>query len=144
MIGPGAGARGSWPAIQRKGPATRRSAKPRTAPNWPQRAWRPATRSWCSSVANRDGARWEDPGEFRLHRFADSAFRQFTPRSDILPFGAGKHHCTGSLLALMEMEVVIYRFMDRVRWAEWVNGPPPMVGSSLRSPTELKVRLIPA
>ncbi len=93
--------------------------------------------------ANRDETRFESPDEFQLDRFADNAFRQFTPRSDILPFGAGKHHCTGSLLALMEMEVVINRFMDRVRWAEWVNGPPPMTGYSLRSPAEVKVRLIP-
>ena len=45
------------------------------------------------------------------HRFADRAFLQFTPLSDILPFGAGKHHCTGSLLALMEMELV-----EPARW----------------------------
>ncbi|MDE0122217.1 MAG: cytochrome P450 [bacterium] len=94
--------------------------------------------------ANRDETWFESPDEFQLHRFADSAFRQFTPRADILPFGAGKHHCTGSLLALMEMEVVINRFMDRVRWAEWVNGPPPLTGYSLRSPAEVKVRLTPA
>jgi len=94
--------------------------------------------------ANRDEARFEEPDEFRLHRFADSAFRQFTPRSDILPFGAGKHHCTGSLLALMEMEVVINRFMDRVRWAEWMNGPPRMTGYSLRSPAGITVNLLPA
>ncbi len=75
--------------------------------------------------ANRDETWFDSPDEFQLHRFTDTAFRQFTPRSDILPFGAGKHHCTGSLLAQMEMEVVITRFMDRVRWAEWVSGPPP-------------------
>ena len=94
--------------------------------------------------ANRDESCFQDPDEFRLHRFAGSAFRQFTPRSDILPFGAGKHHCTGSLLALMEMEVVVNRFMDRVRWAEWVNGPPAMTGYSLRAPSNVAVRLIPA
>ena len=94
--------------------------------------------------ANRDETWFEDPDRFQLHRFADSAFRQFTPRADIMPFGAGKHHCTGSLLAQMEMEVVINRFMDRVRWAEWVNGPPPMTGYSLRGPADVTVRLIPA
>ena len=94
--------------------------------------------------ANRDETWFESPDEFQLHRFADSAFRQFTPRADILPFGAGKHHCTGSLLALMEMEVVINRFMDRVRWAEWVNGPPPMTGYSLHSPAQVRVNLTPA
>lgn len=94
--------------------------------------------------ANRDEAHFDDPDSFLLHRFAGSSFRQFTPRADILPFGAGKHHCTGSLLALMEMEVVMNRFMDRVRRAEWVDGPPPMTGYSLRSPAEITVRLIPA
>ena len=34
--------------------------------------------------------------------------------------------------------------MDRVRWAEWVDGPPPMTGHSLLSPTQLTVGLIPA
>ena len=92
--------------------------------------------------ANRDEACFREPEEFRLHRFANRAFLQFTPRSDILPFGAGKHHCTGSLLALMEMEVVINRFMDRVRWAEWADGPPPMTGYSLRSPAHITVQLI--
>ncbi len=94
--------------------------------------------------AKRDESVFEDPEEFRLHRFAGTAFRQFTPRADTLPFGAGKHHCTGSMLALMEMEVVINRLMDRVRWAEWVDGPPPMVGYSLRSPAALPLNLIPA
>ena len=94
--------------------------------------------------ANRDKSYFDDPDCFRLHRFANRAFLQFTPRSDILPFGAGKHHCTGSLLALMEMEVVINRLMDRVGWAEWMDGPPPMTGYSLRSPAHLTVRLIPA
>ena len=42
------------------------------------------------------------------------------------------------------MEVVINRFMDRVRWAEWVDGPPPLTGYSLRSPAEVRVHLIPA
>jgi cytochrome P450 len=94
--------------------------------------------------ANRDETWFEYPDEFQLHRFADSAFRQFTPRSDILPFGAGKHHCTGSLLALMEMEVVVNRLMDRFKWAKWANGSPPMTGYSLRSPSEVLVNLIPA
>ena len=45
--------------------------------------------------------------------------------SDPLFFGARRHHCTGSLLAQMEIEVVLNRLMDRVRWSEWVNGPLP-------------------
>ena len=45
--------------------------------------------------------------------------------SDPLPLGAERHHCTGSLLAQMEMEVVLNRLMHRVCWSEWVNGPPP-------------------
>ena len=64
--------------------------------------------------ANRAEDYLDNPDEFRLHRFPDIVVRQFTPRSDILPFGAGKHHCTGSLLALMEMKVVINRLMDRL------------------------------
>ncbi|HSG80244.1 MAG TPA: cytochrome P450 [Acidimicrobiia bacterium] len=91
--------------------------------------------------ANRDEDHFEDAGVFRMDRFVDNASKQFTPKSDILPFGAGRHHCTGSLLAQMEMEVAMQHLLDRVAWAEWVDGQPEELGYVLRAPQHLNVRL---
>ncbi|MGF1617318.1 MAG: cytochrome P450 [Acidimicrobiia bacterium] len=93
--------------------------------------------------ANRDEDVFNDPERFVMARFADSAFRQFTPKADILPFGAGTHHCTGSLLAQMEMEVVMSQLLDRVGRADFVGEPPAEYGYVLRSPRELVVSLTP-
>jgi cytochrome P450 len=90
---------------------------------------------------NRDEDLFDEPETFRIDRFVDNAAKQFTPKSDILPFGAGRHHCTGSLLAQMEMEVAMNHLFDRVSWAEWTDGVPDEVGYVLRSPQHLNVRL---
>lgn len=94
--------------------------------------------------ANRDGDIFPEPDRFLLDRFQDDAFRQFTPRSDILPFGAGVHHCTGSLLAQMEMEVVMGALLDRFERAEFTEGPPEDEGYVLRAPARMPVALHPA
>lgn len=94
--------------------------------------------------ANRDGEVFPHPDRFLLDRFRDDAFRQFTPRSDILPFGAGLHHCTGSLLAQMEMEVVMGGLLDRFGRAEFADGPPEDEGYVLRAPARMPVALYPA
>lgn len=94
--------------------------------------------------ANRDEEVFPDPDRFLLDRFRDDAFRQFTPKSDILPFGAGTHHCTGSLLAQMEMEVVMGALLDRFGRAEFAGGVPPDAGYVLRAPSRMPVALHPA
>lgn len=94
--------------------------------------------------ANRDEGVFADPDRFLLDRFRDDAFRQFTPKSDILPFGAGTHHCTGSLLAQMEMEVVMGALLDRFGRAEFTEGVPPDTGYVLRAPARMPVALHPA
>ena len=91
--------------------------------------------------ANRDEDVFDDPETFKIDRFVDNAAKQFTPKSDILPFGGGRHHCTGSLLAQMEMEVGMNHLFDRVRWAEWTDGVPDEIGYVLRAPEHLRVRL---
>ena len=53
--------------------------------------------------ANRDEDRFEAAAEFRAERFLDNPDRQFTNAGDVLPFGAGRHHCAGSRLAGTEM-----------------------------------------
>ncbi|GIU93351.1 MAG: cytochrome P450 [Acidimicrobiia bacterium] len=91
--------------------------------------------------ANRDEELFTAPEEYVVDRFTDNAQRQFTPKADILSFGAGRHHCTGSLLAQMEMVVAVNRLLDRFSAAEWVHGSPDEVGYVLRSPPHLWVSL---
>ena len=93
--------------------------------------------------ANRDEDVFEEPERFDVERFADDAFRQFTPKADILPFGAGAHHCTGSLLARLEMEVVMDRLLDRFAAAEFAGAVPADVGYVLRAPEHVTVCLTP-
>lgn len=90
---------------------------------------------------NRDEEVFDRSEEFVVDRFTADAHKQFTPKSDILPFGAGRHHCTGSLLAKMEMEIAMNHLLDRIEWAEWTEGTPEEVGYVLRSPAHLKVRV---
>ena len=91
--------------------------------------------------ANRDETHFERGEDFVADRFADNPHKEFTPKATILPFGAGRHHCTGSLLAKLEMEEVINRVLDRVEWATFVDGEPEDVGFVLRSPQHLRVSL---
>ncbi len=91
--------------------------------------------------ANRDERHFADAEEYRLTRFAENPRKEFTPKSTILPFGAGTHHCTGSLLALQEMTIGLNQLFDRVERVEFASGVPDDVGYVLRSPVDLPVRL---
>lgn len=94
--------------------------------------------------ANRDAEVFEAAEEFRADRFHGDAERQFTAASSILPFGAGRHHCTGSGLVRVEMRHGINELVDAVRWAEFAEGaPPPDTGFILRSPERLLMRVEP-
>ena len=95
-------------------------------------------------AANRDPAVFDDPDRFVIDRFRADAFRQFTPKADILPFGAGGHHCTGSLLARLEMEVVMSELLGRFERAEFASGVPEDAGYVLRGPAHVRVRMTPA
>ena len=91
--------------------------------------------------ANRDPAVFPEPERFILDRFRADSFRQFTPKADILPFGAGAHHCTGSLLARMEMEVVMAHLLERFERVEFADDVPSDTGYVLRAPRHVRVRL---
>lgn len=91
--------------------------------------------------ANRDESHFDDGESFHPDRFADNPRREFTPKASILPFGAGTHHCTGSLLALEEMVVGMNHLLDRAAFFEFVGDVPEDVGYVLRSPAELPVRM---
>ena len=59
--------------------------------------------------ANRDGAVFEAPDEFRV---------DWANTKDHLSFGAGPHFCPGAPLARLEARVAVEEFLDRVEHAE--------------------------
>jgi cytochrome P450 len=93
--------------------------------------------------ANRDESRFPDSQSFDVGRFRERPERQFTTTGEIMPFGAGRHHCTGSRLALTEMTHAIREFARRVEWMEPVGTPPPGEGFILHSPPSLRMVLHP-
>jgi len=90
---------------------------------------------------NRDETVFDDPHTFRLDRFADDAERQFTNAGYTLPFGAGRHHCTGSQLARIEMVHGIDELLTRIRSASFVGEVPRPEGFLLVSPGAVPVTL---
>ena len=94
--------------------------------------------------ANRDEEHFEDSQRFDRDRFAEKPDRQFTSAGEILPFGAGTHHCTGSRLAQTELVHAFGKLATRVGAMEpAVPELPRAEGFVLRSPPELPVVLRP-
>jgi cytochrome P450 len=93
--------------------------------------------------ANRDDERFDDPQRFVMTRFLDRPERQFTTNGEIMPFGAGGHHCTGARLAVTEMVHAIREFAARVDWMEATGHPPPGEGFMLHSPPAVPMILHP-
>lgn len=93
--------------------------------------------------ANRDEERFADPERFDRDRFAEKPGRQFTAAGEILPFGAGTHHCTGSRLAQVELVHGLAKLADRAGRVEPAGELPPAQGFMLRSPPALPVVLRP-
>ena len=94
--------------------------------------------------ANRDEERFEGATEFRAERFLENPDRQFTNAGDVLPFGAGRHHCAGSRLAGTEMVHSLQQLIRRTAWIEPRGTLPGGDGLLLRSPPSLPVVLHPA
>jgi cytochrome P450 len=84
--------------------------------------------------ANRDEDEFDDAERFDPGRFGDRGDQQFQTASRIMPFGAGRHHCTGSRLAASEMVNAMTEFCRRVARIEPAGEPPPAEGFMLRSP----------
>jgi pulcherriminic acid synthase len=93
--------------------------------------------------ANRDESHFADAQRFELTRFRELPDRQFTTAGEIMPFGAGRHHCTGSRLALTEMFHAIGEFARRVDHMEPAGPSPPGEGFILHSPPSLPMVLRP-
>jgi pulcherriminic acid synthase len=93
--------------------------------------------------ANRDEARFADPQRFDRMRFLDNPDRQYTSAGDILPFGAGEHHCTGSRLAGTEIVQTLRQLLGRAGRIELLEDAPDTGGLILWSPASLRVVLHP-
>ena len=92
--------------------------------------------------ANRDESVFDEPDTFAFDRFTDAPERQFTNAGTILPFGAGRHHCTGSQLARTELLHGVGALVERVAGATFVNDTPPQPeGFLLVSPSRVDVTL---
>jgi cytochrome P450 len=91
--------------------------------------------------ANRDEQRFVDPDRFDPDRFLNNPDRQYTSAGDVLPFGAGAHHCTGSRLAKVEIAETLRALLERVAWIEQLEPAPDVGGLVLWSPASLRVRL---
>lgn len=91
--------------------------------------------------ANRDEERFEAADEFRGERFIENPDRQYTNAGDVLPFGAGRHHCAGSRLAGTEMVHALQQLVRRTGWMEPLEPLPGGEGLLLRSPPSLPVVL---
>jgi pulcherriminic acid synthase len=92
---------------------------------------------------NRDEEVFPDPQRFDPNRFADNPGRQFGSSGEVLPFGAGPHHCTGSRLGEVEMAHAFAKLFGRVERLRPVGEPPPSQGFILHSPPSLPVVLEP-
>jgi cytochrome P450 len=93
--------------------------------------------------ANRDEDKFDDPQQFVMTRFLDRPERQFTTNGEIMPFGAGRHHCTGARLAATEIVHAITEFTERVAWIEPDGDPPASEGMMLHSPPAVPMILHP-
>jgi cytochrome P450 len=81
--------------------------------------------------ANRDGARYTEPGRFDLSR---------SP-TDHFAFGHGPHHCVGSHLGRAVLRAAVSALLARFPDMALAGRPPVMTGQVVRSPSELRVRL---
>jgi cytochrome P450 len=74
-----------------------------------------------------------------IDRFAGNEEAQYGARAKVLSFGHGRHLCTGSLLARLEMIEGLHLLLDRFEGADFADGVPPEQGFVFRSPEHLRV-----
>jgi len=84
--------------------------------------------------ANRDPAKFSDPGRFDIGR----------DPNEHLAFGGGVHRCLGAHLARMEAQEAIVALATRTREIELLCEQRVWGRSLFRVPAELHVRLLPA
>lgn len=93
--------------------------------------------------ANRDESRFEDAQRFDENRFAENPDRQYTTAGDILPFGAGEHHCVGSRLAKVLIVEALRHLLERAARIELREEAEDAGDLIFWSPASLRVVLHP-
>ena len=102
---------------------------------------RPGDRLYASIYsANRDETHFDRPDEFVIDRFAADATRQFSQKADHLAFGSGRHFCTGSLLARLEIELVMGALLDEITGASILDDASGDEGERLGSDNSLVIQ----
>jgi cytochrome P450 len=92
-------------------------------------------------LLHRDPRYWEQPGDFRLDRFAERA-AQRSPA--YLPFGAGPRLCIGRDFALLEMRTGLERICRGIRLRRADMGTPqPLPEVTLRPKDGLRLMVQP-
>src|SRR5262249_30130712 len=88
---------------------------------------------------------WEAPEAFRPDRFPSGEDEApHTHRYAWLPFGGGPRVCVGSRFAMMEMQIVVARLLQRYR-VQWAGRRPvePKVVFNPYLPKRVPIRLVP-
>jgi cytochrome P450 len=95
------------------------------------------------AAGNLDDNRFANGSSFDVTRFRSNANAQFVSAGAHMAFGGGRHYCTGSLLAKLEMVAAIEGLVERFSALEFVDDVvPDDVGWPLRGPAALPVRAI--
>jgi cytochrome P450 len=88
------------------------------------------------AAANRDPAKYDDPDEIVLDRFAGRAAPHLT-------FGAGPHRCPGAHLARLEIAVTIEEALGRLADLSLADGEIEYVHGLTRGPVAVPLRFRP-
>lgn len=86
------------------------------------------------AAANRDPARWDDPGTYRLERST----------SGHVGFGFGIHQCLGQMVARLEGELIATALAERVSALHLVGQPVRRLNNTLHALASCPVEIEPA
>ncbi|KAF6157528.1 hypothetical protein GIB67_004466 [Kingdonia uniflora] len=64
----------------------------------------------------RDPVSWEDPEEFRPKRFLNSTIDYKGHDFELIPFGAGRRGCPGTMFAIANVELALANLLCRFDW----------------------------
>jgi pulcherriminic acid synthase len=95
-------------------------------------------------AANRDPARFADPGRFDIFRGDLETRSAFSAAAGHLAFATGRHFCVGALLAKAEIEVAVNQLLDAMPGLRLPDGYTPAEhGVFTRGPAALPVEFTP-
>ena len=100
----------------------------------------PGTQVFYSVYAiQRDHTVYDDPDDFKPHRWLDPAKRY--PRTAFLPFGAGVRNCIGEHFAWIETSIALINILQRYELALNPGQQVPAAAMGALVPGELPMRL---